>query len=68
MKWVNADAARTEKYGNALSLIENAVKKQGREIQCSAVPERDFQGLMRDDKHLLGQMTALEEALTERRS
>jgi len=33
-KWVNADPARIEKYGNALSLIENAVKSRAEELNA----------------------------------
>ncbi len=62
MKWVNADPDRKAKYGNALSLIENAVK--GREEKFNAL--QYITEVFRSSTELIGfasQMTMLEELL-----
>ncbi len=62
MKWVKADAARTAKYGNALSLIENAVKGRAEKFNALQYGQEVFRGSM-EMITFAGQMTALEEAL-----
>lgn len=62
MKWVKADAARTSKYGNALSLIENAVKGRAEKYNALQFGQEAFRGSM-EMIGFAGQMTALEEAL-----
>jgi len=62
MKWVNADTDRKAKYGNALSLIENAVK--GREEKYNAL--QYMTEVFRSSTELVGfasQMIMLEELL-----
>jgi hypothetical protein len=62
MKWVRADPERTEKYGNALSLIENAVKNRAEKQNALQYTSEVF----RSSTELIsfaGQMTMLEEAL-----
>ncbi|NLE33469.1 MAG: S46 family peptidase [Bacteroidales bacterium] len=62
MKWVNADPARKARYGNALSLIENAVKGRAEKYNALQYVSEVF----RSSTELInfaGQMTALEEAL-----
>ncbi len=62
MKWVKADPERTAKYGNALSLIESAVK--GRAEKYNA--QQYINEVFRSSTELIsfaGQMTVLEEAL-----
>ncbi len=44
MKWVNADPARIEKYGNALSLIENAVKGRAEKYIAQQYMNEVFRG------------------------
>ncbi len=44
MKWVKADTARTEKYGNALSLIENAVKGRAEQYNVQQYLSEIFRG------------------------
>jgi hypothetical protein len=62
MKWVKADPARTAKYGNALSLIENAVKGRAEKYNVVQYISEAFRGSM-EMVNLAGQMTMLEEAL-----
>jgi len=60
--WVNADPARVEKYGNALSLIENAVKSRSELLNA----QQYFNECFRSGCEMVsfsGQFTALEEAL-----
>jgi Peptidase S46 len=62
MKWVNADTDRKAKYGNALSLIENAVK--GREEKYNAL--QYITEVFRSSTELIGfasQLIMLEELL-----
>jgi Peptidase S46 len=62
MKWVKADPARTAKYGNALTLIENAVKGRAEKQNVQQYLGEVF----RSSTELIGfasQMTMLEEAL-----
>jgi len=62
MKWVKADPARTAKYGNALSLIENAVKGRAEKYNVVQYISETFRGSM-EMVGLASQMTMLEEAL-----
>lgn len=62
MTWVKADAARTSKYGNALSLIENAVKGRAEKYNALQFGQEAFRGSM-EMISFAGQMTPLEEAL-----
>lgn len=64
MKWVKADATRTEKYGNALSLIENAVKNRAEKFNVQQYLNETFRGSC-EMIAFASQMTALEEALTK---
>jgi len=64
MKWVNADATRTEKYGNALSLIENAVKNRAEKYNVQQYLNETFRGSC-EMIAFASQMTALEDALTK---
>ncbi len=65
MKWVKADPARTAKYGNALSLIENAVKGRAEKFNALQYGQEVFRGSM-EMITFAGQMTALEEALASK--
>ncbi len=62
MKWVNGDPARKARYGDALSLIENAVK--GREVKFNVFQylNEAFRSSM-EMVSFAGQMTMLEELL-----
>ncbi|MRR21915.1 S46 family peptidase [bacterium] len=62
MKWVKADPARIAKYGNALSLIENAVKGRAEKYNVVQYISEAFRGSM-EMVGLASQMTMLEEAL-----
>ena len=62
MKWVKADPARTAKYGNALSLIENAVKGRAEKYNVVQYISETFRGSM-EMVGLASQMTMLEETL-----
>lgn len=62
MKWVKADPARTAKYGNALSLIENAVKGRAEKYNVAQYISEAFRGSM-EMVGLASQMTVFEEAL-----
>jgi hypothetical protein len=62
MKWVKADPARTARYGNALSLIENAVKGRAEKYNVVQYINEAFRGSM-EMVGLASQMTPLEEAL-----
>jgi len=62
MKWVKADPERNEKYGNALSMIETAVKNRAEKQNAMQYITEVF----RSSTELLsfaGQMTVLEEVL-----
>lgn len=63
MKWVNADPARTAKYGNALSLIENAVKGRAEKYNVSQYVR---EALSTELINFAGQMTILEETLASK--
>lgn len=63
MKWVNADPARKAKYGNALSLIENAVKGRAEKYNVSQYMR---EALSTELLGFAGQMTMLEEALVKK--
>jgi len=60
MKWVKADQARNARYGNALSLIENAVKGRAEKYNVSQYIR---EALSTELIGFAGQMTILEEAL-----
>jgi len=62
MKWVNADAGRKEKYGNALSLIEHAVKNRAEKQNAMQYLTEVFRGST-ELINFAGQMTLLEETL-----
>ena len=62
MKWVMAEPARTEKYGNALPLIENAVRNRAEKYNAQQYLTEVFRGST-ELVNYAGQMTALEEAL-----
>ncbi len=61
--WVNADPARVEKYGNALSLIENAVKGRAEKYNAQQYMNEVFRGSC-ELISIAGQLRPLEEALT----
>ena len=63
MQWVKADPARTEKYGNALTLIENAVKGRAEQYNVQQYLSEVFRGSC-EMISFAGQFAALEEALT----
>ena len=62
MKWANADPARKAKYGNALTLIENAVKGRAEKLNVQQYLTEVFRSST-EMISLAGQMTMLEEAL-----
>jgi hypothetical protein len=62
MKWVNADPARKAKYGNALPLIENAVKGRAEKYNALQYVSEVFRGST-ELISFTSQMTMLEEAL-----
>jgi hypothetical protein len=64
MKWVKTDAARSEKYGNALSLIENAVKGRAEKFNVQQYLNEVFRGSC-EMISFASQMASLEEALTK---
>jgi len=61
-RWVNADPARIEKYGNALSLIENAVKARAEKYNAQQYMNEVFRGSC-ELIGIAGQLRPLEEAL-----
>jgi hypothetical protein len=64
MKWVNADKARVEKYGNALTLIKNALEGRAEKYNAQQYLNETF----RSSCELIsfsGQFTALEDAMKE---
>ncbi|HZM13851.1 MAG TPA: S46 family peptidase [Bacteroidales bacterium] len=67
MKWVKADPARTEKYGNALSLIENAVKGRAEKYNVQQYLSEVFRGSC-EMISFAGQLVPLEDALTAKDS
>lgn len=67
MKWVNSDPTRTEKYGKALSLIENAVKGRAEQYNVQQYLSEVFRGSC-EMISFAGQLVSLEEALTEKDS
>jgi len=66
-KWVKADPARTEKYGNALPLIENAVKGRAGQYNVQQYLSEVFRGSCEMISYA-GQLAPLEVALTEKDS
>jgi hypothetical protein len=67
MKWVNSDPTRSEKYGNALSLIENAVKGRAEQYNVQQYLSEVFRGSC-EMISFAGQFVSLEDALTEKDS
>ena len=65
MKWVKADPARTARYGNALTLIENAVKGRAEKYNVVQYISEAFRGSM-EMVGLASQMTVFEEALASK--
>ncbi|HPT12953.1 MAG TPA: S46 family peptidase, partial [Bacteroidales bacterium] len=63
-KWVNADTARIRKYGNALSLIENAVKSRSELLNALQYYNECFRGGC-ELISFSNQFTALEDALKD---
>ncbi len=63
-KWVNADTARIRKYGNALSLIENAVKSRAELLNALQYYNECFRGGC-ELISFSNQFTALEDALKD---
>jgi len=64
MKWVNADKARVEKYGNALTLIKTAIEGRAEKYNAQQYLNETF----RSSCELItfsGQFTALEDAIKE---
>ncbi len=61
-RWVNADPARIEKYGNALALIENAVKARAEKYNAQQYMNEVFRGSC-ELIGIAGQLRPLEEAL-----
>jgi hypothetical protein len=64
MKWVNADKARVEKYGNALTLIKNAIEGRAEKYNAQQYLNETF----RSSCELItfsGQFSALEDAIKE---
>ncbi len=64
MKWVNADKARVEKYGNALTLIKNAIEGRAEKYYAQQYLNEVF----RSSCELIsfsGQFAALEDAMKE---
>jgi hypothetical protein len=66
-KWVNADPERIDKYGNALPLIENAVKNRAEEYNAQQYLTEVFRSST-EMINQAGQMTMLEEVLAEKDS
>ena len=66
-KWVNADPERIEKYGNALPLIENAVKNRAEEYNALQYLTEVFRSST-EMINQAGQVTMLEEVLAEKDS
>ncbi len=62
MNWVKADPARKAKYGNALTLIENAVKGRVEKLNVQQYLAEVFRSST-EMISLAGQMTVLEETL-----
>lgn len=62
MKWVNADPARVQKYGNALTLIENAIKGRAEKYNAMQWYNEVFRGSTELISYA-GQLSPLEEAL-----
>jgi len=65
MKWVNADPARIAKYGDALPLIENAVKGRAEKYNALQYITEVFRGST-ELISFTSQMTMLEEALASK--
>jgi hypothetical protein len=66
-KWVNADPERIDKYGNALPLIENAVKNRAEEYNALQYLTEVFRSST-EMINQAGQVTMLEEVLAEKDS
>ena len=62
MKWVRAEPGRNEKYGAALSLIENAVKNRAEKYNVQSYLTEVFRGST-ELVNYAGQMAMLEDAL-----
>ena len=62
MKWVNADPERVEKYGNALTLIKNAIEARAEKFNAQQYLNEVFRGSC-EMTTFAGQFVALEEAL-----
>lgn len=65
MSWVKADPARSEKYGKALTLIENAVKNRAEKYNAQQYLTEVFRSST-EMINLASQMTPLEEVLAEK--
>ena len=66
-KWVNADPERIDKYGDALPLIENAVKNRAEEYNALQYLTEVFRSST-EMINQAGQVTMLEEVLAEKDS
>ena len=66
-KWVNADPERIDKYGNALPLIENAVKNRAEEYNALQYLTEVFRSST-EMINQAGQVSMLEEVLAEKDS
>ncbi len=65
MEWVRADPARTEKYGTALTLIENAIKGRAEKFNAQHYLAETL-GRSLELISLAGQMTPMEEILAKK--
>jgi hypothetical protein len=65
MEWVSADAARLEKYGTALTLIENAIKGRAEKYNAQQYLSETL-GRSLELISLAGMMTPMEEMLAEK--
>jgi hypothetical protein len=65
MEWVSADPARTEKYGTALTLIENAIKGRAEKYNAQQYLNETL-GRALELISLAGMMTPMEEMLAEK--
>ncbi|MDF1561170.1 MAG: S46 family peptidase [Bacteroidales bacterium] len=65
MEWVRADPARTDKYGTALTLIENAIKGRAQKYNAQQYLSETL-GRSLELISLAGMMTPMEEMLAEK--
>jgi hypothetical protein len=65
MEWVRADPARTDKYGTALTLIENAIKGRAEKYNAQQYLSETL-GRSLELISLAGMMTPMEEMLAEK--